>query len=308
MFTETYFWKKIIISLPVSFDRVSMYPFIDAAITSQNESKAGKVVFDLRKLKTITPTGVIVFSNLIEFFKKNRVRVEFENYESKFDAISFLDDVGFFKLYVGQNLERANNSKFKNMPLELIAKDDYIGYVHFQLIPWIAMQARLGGEGSLAPLRSCIEEVFLNINDHSGVDMGCTYTQFDPKELKMTIAVSDFGRTIPAVVRENNPSLKLLDHEAIGMAWKEGFTTKSNVRNRGAGLHNLIQYVTQQNDGTILIASGRGEISAVKHTDSYKVIARPSRGYYPGTLVRIILKTNNFDKFMEDTKEEQFKW
>lgn len=286
-----------------------MYPFIISAISNQSEEKAGKVVFNLRKIKTITTTGVIGFSNLIVFFKENRIKVEFENYDFDSDAIKFLEDVGFFKLFLGQNLGRVKNSKFKNMPLILIAKDDYTGYMLFQLTPWIATQAGMKSDRSLAPLRSCIEEVFHNINDHSGVKLACTYTQFDPKNSKMTIAISDFGNTIPYLVKNANPELLLADHDALDMAWKEGFTTKSNVRNRGAGLHNLIQYVTQQNDGTILIASGKGEISAVKNGESsYKVTARPTDFHYPGTLVRVILKTNNFEKFSEDTKEEQFEW
>ena len=94
-----------------------MYPFLGIAISSQSEARAGKVVFNLRQLNTITTTGVIVFCNLIEYFKENKVKAGFENYESNSDAIKFLDDVGFFKLYLGQELQRANNSKFRNMPL-----------------------------------------------------------------------------------------------------------------------------------------------------------------------------------------------
>lgn len=306
MLPHTYFWKDVRIKLPVRFNRVSMYPLIEDAIRIQKKEKAAKIIFDFREIKEIFPVEVVVLSNLIEYFKKIKVKVELENYETGYESIRFLDEVGFFKLYLGGQVLTKHETKYCNMPLQLVTTEQNIGYLYFELIPWIATQSGLSNEETLAPLRSCIEEVLHNIEYHSGVGKGCTFTHYDPGKSEIRIAISDFGRTIPASVRAVRQGL--LDHEAIKVACEEGFTTKSNVRNRGAGLPNLIQYVTQRNNGTILIASGTGEISAVKDFETSKIIPRPSPGFYPGTLVRIILKTKNFDKIVEDIKQEPFQW
>jgi hypothetical protein len=100
----------------------------------------------------------------------------------------------------------------------------------------------------------------------------------------------------------------LTDSEAIRLACQEGFTTKSNVRNRGAGLSNLIRYVTQRNGGTVLIAAGKGELSAVHGLTDPKITARTSQGFYPGTLVKIILRTNAFQPIAADAELEPFEW
>ena len=155
-------------------------------------------------------------------------------------------------------------------------------------------------------MKSCIEEIFANISDHSAVNIGCAFAQCFPNKNEIHVAISDFGLGIPEVVRRKVADLD--DAQAIARACVEGFTTSDNVRNRGAGLPNLLRYVTLRNQGTVLIASGKGELSGVRQDGETKVTARRSLGMYPGTLVATILRTDHLEAVTADVEPEEFEW
>ena len=80
---------------------------------------------------------------------------------------------------------------------------------------------------------------------------------------------------------------------------------------RGAGLPTLIKYVTQNNGGNVLIASGVGQLSAAptpKGLHPFKITTRTVDGFYPGTLVRVILRTDTLELAAGDAKVEPFQW
>jgi anti-sigma regulatory factor (Ser/Thr protein kinase) len=282
-----------------------MYTFIDSVINEQLDAKCSKIFFNFGQLQFIEPVGVVVLSNLIEYFKKLNVSVWFKGHTSATLPIKFLDDSGFFKHYLSKSLFESSAVRVTTIPLHLVANDRATEFLYFKLMPWIENEVGLT-ESSLATVRSSIEEIFHNIRDHSGVNIGCAFAQHYPKKSEIQVAISDFGFGIPQVVRNAIP--ELTDPEAIRKACEEGFTTRSNVQNRGAGLPHLMRYVTQRNNGTVLIASGKGEISASKSSQGTKLTVRNAEGFYPGTLVRVILRTDTFERVAEDAQLEPFEW
>ena len=68
-----------------------------------------------------------------------------------------------------------------------------------------------------------------------------------------------------------------------------------------------MKYVTLRNRGAVLIASGKAELAAT-YEDGTKIRARTARGIYPGTLVKVILKTDTFEAMASDVESEEFKW
>jgi anti-sigma regulatory factor (Ser/Thr protein kinase) len=171
-------------------------------------------------------------------------------------------------------------------------------------MPWIA--ARVGLEqDSVAAVKTCFEEIFHNIKDHSGVTIGCAFAQFFEGKEQIHVAISDFGLGIPAVVRGKLPTIS--DKEALRKACEEGFTTQSNVRNRGAGIPTLMRYVTLRNKGTVFIFSGKAEIAATFEGGT-KFRAKEAKGIYPGTLVSVLLRTDTFEAMATDVEAEEFKW
>jgi anti-sigma regulatory factor (Ser/Thr protein kinase) len=192
------------------------------------------------------------------------------------------------------------------MPLNLIRKDRSQQYLLCDLMPWIARIVGLSPE-SLASVRVSLEEILHNVSDHSGVDFGCTFAQHFPQKGTIQIAISDFGRGIPDLVRTQVPNIS--DTHALRLACQEGFTTKSNVQNRGAGLPTLMRYVTQRNGGNVLLVAGGGALTASLHPNGKtKMTPKTARGCYPGTLVRVILRTDALERAVEDAELEPFVW
>lgn len=175
-------------------------------------------------------------------------------------------------------------------------------------MPWVGDAVGMSVE-SLAGVRVSLEEVMHNVRDHSGVEIGCTFAQHFPNKNRIQIAISDFGAGIPNVVRRKMPMTS--DSAALRLACQEGFTTKSNVQNRGAGLPTLIKYVTQNNGGNVIIAAGSGHLSAVPANNSpnkLKITNRTAAGFYPGTLVRVMLRTDTLELAASDAEVEPFTW
>ena len=67
--------KDIEVDLPHTFNVETMYSFIDKVIDEQCDAKCSKITFNFSKCSFIEPVGVVVLSNLIEYFKTIKVSV-----------------------------------------------------------------------------------------------------------------------------------------------------------------------------------------------------------------------------------------
>ncbi len=293
------------VSLPRTFNCETMYGFIGKAVDEQCNALSSKITFDFSDVTFIEPVGVVVLGNLIEHFKKLGVKTYFSGHKHMTEPINYLDDSGFFKQYLGHSLKTNLTLRATTMPLGLVSNERSVGFVHMDLTPWVANHLAVS-EKSLSTFRVSIEEIFHNIQDHSGVQNCCCFAQFFPKRKELQIAISDFGFGIPSNVRKVLPELS--DHEALRKACQEGFTTKSNVTNRGVGLTQLIKFTTLGNGGTVLLVSGKAQLSAVSSQEITKITARARDVSYPGTLVRVILRTDRFAGMAKDVEKEDFSW
>jgi hypothetical protein len=293
------------VQVPKDFTRHTMYPFIAQAIDDNADARCNRVVFDFEKLGWIEPAGVVVLSNLFEYLIKLGAKVSIKNHSRDSEPIRYLDDSGLFERYIGKKVFPSSAVRNTTVPLHLVKKERVFQFLESELLPWIGGRVNLVPD-SLATIKMCLEEVFLNIDHHSEVKIGCSFAQHYPQKRLIHIVVSDFGVGIPTVVRRKRPELD--DKAAIWQACQEGFSTKSNVRNRGAGLPNLMRYVTLRNRGTVIIASGRGDVSAVEDFGKIKITTRSAAGFYPGTFVQVILRTDTLEQVAEDVQQEDFLW
>jgi anti-sigma regulatory factor (Ser/Thr protein kinase) len=283
-----------------------MQSLISQVVDEDGQSKWSRVRFDFATLNFIDPTGVVVLCNLIDYLRRVGASVKVRVKRPYSQCVEYLDDLGFFKHYGGESLRPHAALRRTTVPIERVESHKMFAYLENQLMPWIADRVGLAQE-SIATVKTCFEEIFHNIDDHSGVDIGSAFAQFFPKNDHIHVAISDYGVGIPSVVRRKVPGI--LDPEALLKACEEGFSTKTNVRNRGAGLPTLIRYVTLRNQGNVLLASGKGELAATHQYGSTNIRARNVRdGFYPGTLVKVILRTDTFEAMAEDLASEEFKW
>ncbi len=296
---------QIVLQLPKQFNMDSMYSFIQRAVNEQGDAQCKEITFDFSTLVFIEPVAIVVLSNLIEYFLKLGVKTNFSGHKNLTKPIIYLDDSGFFKHYLGKTLRVHAALRDTTLPLQLVANPKAIAYLYGEMMPWIALQLHTT-EAAIATVRVCLQEIFHNINDHSGVNVGCVFAQHFPAKNEIHVAISDFGFGIPSNVRKVKPEVS--DSQALSLALQEGFTTKSNVQNRGAGLPILMRYVTLRNRGAVLITSGKGNISAVLDGQTTKVTARDRPVAYPGTLVRVIFRTDTLENLAEDVEHEEFSW
>lgn len=308
MIWKVLFPAKKTVLLPARFNEETMLPFLSQIVDEQKNTQCSELVFDFSRLEFVDPVGVVILSNVIEYFRQIKCRVSFANHNSNSDGLKFLDDAGFFLRYLKKSLSSSSKVRSTTLPLNLIHESEVQQYLLMTLMPWIGATVGMRAE-SLSSIRVSLEEVLHNVRDHSGVKVGCTFAQHFPNRNRLQVAISDFGHGIPEVVRRVEKNLQ--DPAAIRRACQEGFTTKSNVVNRGAGLPTLINYVTRANGGNVLIASGKGKLSAVPLPHGplpYKIATSTLRGFYPGTLVRVILRTDTLELAAEDAEIETFSW
>lgn len=301
--------KPIVIPLPASFDKERMYAFIKKVLDEGKNVRSPKISFDFATLRFIEPIGVVALSNVIEFLRVDKnCEVKFLNIDLGLNAIKYLDDSGFFLPYArGSRLNQFSaGCRQTTCPLQIIPQHDFTRYLYRDLIPWIEGIFNLQ-EDSLAGLRAAIEEIFHNINDHSGTGVGCTFSQYYPKKGEVHIAIADFGQGIPEAVRKLVPAIS--DRDAMAKAAEEGFTTKNNVRNRGAGIPTLIRYIKGKPGSSLIIASSTTEMA----TSSSSIGNRPTfrnikDGFFPGTIVRVIIAESSLRAFFVEVQEEDFEW
>lgn len=292
---------EITVPLPYRLNRETIYSLVNSVLEGDLTPKANKVIFDFSSLNFVEPAGITVLSNLIEVLKKNKVKTSFSGLSYK-PSIDYLNDSGFFKHYLQKEIYQKPTLRGTTLPLELVSYSKSYEYMDFTLVPWLARELSSDPK-SLATAKSCFHEIFNNIQDHSQVTIGCSFAQHYPKKNEIQISISDFGIGIPTNVRKKDASLS--DQQAIALACSEGYTTQTTPRNRGAGLHVLIQNVAKRNKGTIIIHSLSGITSFTNTPDGVKGNTRSAFGNYPGTLIQIILDTR---KFIFDAHHEDFEW
>lgn len=294
--------EKRTVELPYRFDMNTIFPFISSIIDENYDCKCNSLVFDFHNLSFIEPIAITVLSNLIEYLKLLKVKVEFLNLNLRKQPIKYLDDCGFFKQYLGKPLTDQSTLRQTTLPLELVEYAKSYEYMGYRLVPWLSRNLEVD-ERSLSTLKVCFQEIYNNIKDHSTQSIGCSFAQHYPTKGIIQITVSDFGVGIPENVRKVHANLQ--DHLAIEKASEEGFTTQSTGRNRGAGLDVLIKNVVFKNRGVINILSRHGSLKCINVDGNIKKIPRQIEDFYPGTLIQLIIDTN---KFVFDEIEEEFEW
>lgn len=269
-----------------------MYPVLGGAIES-GQPRDNSITFDFLDLKFIDPNGLTVFCNLLEWLGKRGVRVQFANCNTAKEAVQYMDDCGFFRTYEGKALRIFAATRSTTMPLRKISCVDSHAWLEGMAFPWLAEKLATT-ERSLDEFRTCIREIFNNIQDHSTEDIGCIHIQFFPTDQRARISVSDFGKGIPNEIRTRyNPTN---DGEAISLATTEGVSSKPGGKNRGAGLPYLLDNVVGRNGGWLGIYSDKGQLTSVNEGGNIVKTPRLTAVSYPGTLVSIDLRADAIER------------
>ena len=303
--------KGKIIELPSNFTNSSMFNFFSKFIDEETlDPLYNKIYFQLDTLKFIKPTGVTAFANTCELLLSRGCNVSF-SYDpnmtySKKCPICYLDDSGFFETYSNHKIHKYSSCRATTLPLKKIHNNEWFAWVENTVVPWIDSKLNCNIKDQFPELKTCFWEICNNIIDHSGENIANSFIQYYPHDSggRIEIAISDFGVGIPYNVAK---ACSFETHaEAIEIAIRDGFSTKSSHTNRGAGLGILIDNVVLNNQGIVQIFSYRGEASFLYNKGKKRHIAR-NIFFYPGTLIKITINTDTILQ-AKDNNSEKFEW
>lgn len=189
------------------------------------------------------------------------------------------------------------------MPLIELRHAECHGWIHSTLSPWLSEISGVPIEG-LAEFKTCMSELFNNINDHTEYDVGSVFAQWYPQIKNLRIAIADFGQGIPSTVRRVEPHLP--DDQAIIRAFDEGFSSQSKPQNRGQGLYYLRQNVLENLGGSLTVRSGAGTVTFKKSGNSLTTMPYIAGGFCPGTMIEFNIRTDVIE--FEEEINGDFQW
>lgn len=272
-------------------------------------SSSRLITFDLSKLNFIEPIGVAALTCLGEYALTNW-SVTYAGTEGTNDAISYLRAIQYISRIKNQTINSYPNPYQNYIPLNIFRQGQYNNYLYNELSPWLEQKLNLHPE-TTESIRVNLEEAYLNIRHHSGTQSGCTVAQFYPKLHLVRFAIADWGKGVPARVREFiKETRRIPDADLLFRACQHGFSSKSVEGNRGYGLFNLIKYFVRNNGGSIFIKSDLGELTIrndgpTTEPKFFKKNVSHLHKYY-GTLLSITLRT---DKLIDGPMErEDLEW
>ena len=274
-------------------------------ITPVSKNLAGAYILDFSKATFIDPSGVAALYNAMQYLGSQRREVHFRGHVLRTDVNTYLDDSGFFETFLHERIFPNRPRRPTTVQLHIFNVNSYYGHLMSTLMPWIAQSVEMDAQ-SLEVLRATLEEAYHNVTYHSGVKSGCVFAQHFPRRNELEVVISDHGFGVPNRVRTKFP--KTTDTEALQLAFEKGFTTGSVVANRGWGLWQLSNYAAQKNGGTVTLRSGYGLASAEQGMEQPVITSLHSKWLYPGTLVRVVLKTDTLRRLQDDTEKEVFSW
>jgi hypothetical protein len=292
-----------LVVLPKQFNGLSLAT-LAAEVTKH--ARAGwppELVFDFSELTFIRPAGVVFLSNLVHWLNEKKTRVLFRNTKKQTAPLFYLDDSLFFQQHLGSKIRPTASPRPTTRPLLRLAQKDSHAWLQSNLLPWLASRLSIN-EVSLYSVKVCVSELFNNIQDHTRYDIGSIFIQHFPNENFVIFSVADFGLGIPETVRSKVAEIS--DGAAIIKAVEEGFTTKSNPANQGAGLAYILKTIVQSNYGQVTFYSGRSIVKFENEGEIIKPTIVASGGFCPGTTIDIKLRTDKIEILPDQVEDLQW--
>lgn len=288
--------------LPRQFVADQLFPFIKEQF-GNFETVPCAVTFDFSRMNFVLPSGIVFLSNLTLFLVRRGCKVSFTGMDCNKQCIKYLDDSLFFEQHMKMKLFSDSVPRSTTRPLIEIRHQDCHGWIHNDFAPWLSDISGVPVNG-LAEFKTCMSELFNNINDHSEFDVGSVFAQWYPQKKNLQIVVADFGQGIPETVRRIEADLT--DNEAIIRAFDEGFTSQSTPQNRGQGLYYLRQNVLDHLGGRLTVRSREGAVTFGKSGNSLTVMPYKAQGFCPGTMIEFSIDTDMIE--FEEENDGDFQW
>jgi anti-anti-sigma regulatory factor len=286
--------KKITLIIPNNNSQHEWFSLVNDCL--KIKEKIEIVIVDFNEVKFLETDEIVVLACLLEMFHKNGVQIEFVGGTNELNK--HLDNIKFKKYWSGkfnreeytESLNSSTLCPWKINPEMVYSYSNYAKKYFEGIVK----------DKDLLPLASNMDEVFNNILDHAGSPVqGYIITQFYPKPNCISFSVCDFGIGIPTSVNKyllREEKYVLEDVDALMKALELGFSVKSTPNNRGLGLDNILTLI-ENSKGSLLIRSNNASLFK-EAGKSFKVGKMAVS--FPGTLIKVSVNLNTFDKKDED--------
>lgn len=138
---------SVIVDLPSQFDAGSMHTFVEKVITADFEPIDNNIEFNLNTVTFIRPSGVAIFSNVIEWLLSKHVTVSYQLPKvfglTKYCPIKFLDDSLFFERYMNKKLMATSKPRDTTIPLKCVCYSDSFSWLDNHLLVWLSSRLNL---------------------------------------------------------------------------------------------------------------------------------------------------------------------
>jgi hypothetical protein len=176
------------VRLPSQFEGVTLSKLAAEIKEKCPNGLPPEIKIDFEGLQFVRPAGVVFLSNLVHWLNAQKTKVSFCNMNVASEPIKYLDDSLFFEQHCGKKLRKDAEPRNTTRPLKEIAHKDIHQWLDFTLVPWLADRLSIT-KASLVDIRSCISELFHNIEDHTEYDIGSIFVQHYPHEKSRRQAV-----------------------------------------------------------------------------------------------------------------------
>lgn len=299
--------ERLHVVLPQNFTINDINIVLDKVIDSDLNPKEYEINLDFRTLEYISSSAINLLDNLIGWLEENGVDVSYQiptiGKKGTRCPFRFLNQSGVIKKHDQEREEPEKDKKI--LPIIDILHSEVVQFTSQDFSYW--MGNLLNEDISrLGTIKTCMAEIFNNVNDHTNVKKAGMFAHFIRNENKFYISISDFGVGIPNKVRQKED--ELTDENCLKWAVREGNTTNSIPRNTGAGLDFLVTNVVERGRGQVTIISNQASLVcsfAKEGKVEYNTSNRKS--YYPGTFVEIIIPKEHIEILL-DEQEEMGSW
>ena len=252
------------------------------------------------QLSNIDGFGISILFSIVDWLRRNETNVVFKNYSNASPALHYLNKCNFFPKDIFETQCTVEDEIPAFLQAWLSYKDAY-QWTSITLTNWLASILNLPA-ASFVDVRMCFNELFNNVNDHSGFDYWYVHISFNPDERKLYAIIVDTGVSIAKTLLP-----KTADKEKSGyihFATKEGVSGFSRPNNMGAGLALLKDCVTIAHDGYLFMYSGNGllEVRRQENSEEGEFDYFVESGF-PGLLVFFELNVDRIE-FSEGHRED----
>ena len=252
------------------------------------------IEFDIRQIEYLEPLHVVSLACLFEEAKSRHAHSKIlVHFDKKNPACQYLIDSNFFQ-YWKRDFNRehvANSTIAATLGIWKVQSEGIPGYVTYVQRYF---ENNYLHDQCLDSLKVALDELFNNIFDHSvsPVD-GFVTIQYYPNKHQLIFAVADFGIGIPNGI--NNYLQKIgqpivTEKDALVLAFRQRFSIKSILQNKGEGLHTLAGIIKNTN-GSMNLFSNRARVRY--NNGIFKKSA--FKPYFEGTIFEIILDATFFE-------------